>query len=46
VNRDAALPPEFERYAAVPASPLELSPAEIGANREQWVDTWTRIVLR
>jgi thiamine transport system substrate-binding protein len=46
VNRDAALPPEFERYAAVPPSPLELSPAEIGANREQWVDTWTRIVLR
>jgi len=46
VNRDAALPPEFERYAAVPANPLDLSPAEIGANREQWVDTWTRIVLR
>jgi thiamine transport system substrate-binding protein len=46
VNRDAVLPPEFERYAAVPASPLELSPAEIGANRERWVDTWTRIVLR
>jgi thiamine transport system substrate-binding protein len=46
VNRDAALPPEFERYAAVPASPLDLSPAEIGANREKWVDTWTRIVLR
>src|SRR4030095_15022058 len=29
VNRDAALPPEFERYAAVPANPLDLSPAEI-----------------
>ena len=46
VNRDAALPPVFEKYAAVPPSPLDLSPAEIGANREQWVDEWTRIVLR
>ncbi len=46
VNRDAALPPVFEKYAAVPQSPLDLSPAEIGANRERWVDEWTRIVLR
>ena len=46
VNRDAALPPVFEKYAAVPPSPLDLSPAEIGANRERWVDEWTRIVLR
>jgi thiamine transport system substrate-binding protein len=46
VNREAALPTEFERYAAVPPNPLELPPAEIGANRERWVDTWTRVVLR
>lgn len=46
VRRDAALPPEFVKYAVVPAKPLSLSPAEIEANRERWVDEWTRIVLR
>ena len=46
VNRDAALPPEFERYAAVPPIRIDLRASEIGANREEWVDTWTRIVLR
>jgi thiamine transport system substrate-binding protein len=46
VNREAALPPEFEQYATVPASPLELAPEEIEANRDRWVDEWTRIVLR
>lgn len=43
---DAALPPVFERYAVVPAHPLELSPTQIEANREQWVDQWTNIVVR
>jgi thiamine transport system substrate-binding protein len=46
VNREAALPPEFERYAVVPEAPLELSPDAIEANRDTWLDEWTRIVLR
>jgi thiamine transport system substrate-binding protein len=46
VNRDAELPPEFERFAVVPEAPLELPPEEIDANREAWIDEWTRIVLR
>jgi thiamine transport system substrate-binding protein len=46
VNREAALPPEFERFAVVPDAPLELPPAEIEANRDEWLDAWTRIVLR
>ena len=45
-GRDAALPPEFERFAVVPAHPLELPPAEIDQNRESWVDTWTDTVVR
>ena len=45
-RRDAALPPEFVKYAVVPAHPLELAPAEIDANRERWVDEWTSIVVR
>jgi len=46
VNRAAALPPEFEKFAAIPKNPLELSPAEIGTNRDRWVKEWTSIVLR
>ena len=45
-REDAELPPEFERHAVVPASPLELRPEEIEANRERWVDEWTDIVIR
>ena len=46
VNREAALPPVFERFAVVPADPLELPPSEVEANRDDWIDEWTRIVLR
>jgi thiamine transport system substrate-binding protein len=46
VNREAALPPVFERYAVVPQSPLELPSDEVEANREEWIGEWTRIVLR
>ena len=46
VNRNADLPPEFEKFAVVPERPLELPPAEIGANRDRWVKEWTSVVLR
>ena len=46
VVRGAKLPPEFRQFAAVPASPLELAPEEIEANRDRWVKEWTEIVLR
>jgi thiamine transport system substrate-binding protein len=46
VNREAALPPVFERFAVVPEDPLELPPSEVEANRDDWIDAWTRIVLR
>ena len=45
-RRDAALPPEFEKFAVVPEHPLELSPQVINENRESWVDQWTDIVVR
>ena len=43
---DVALPTEFERFAVVPESPLELPPEEIEENRERWIDEWTEIVVR
>ena len=45
-RRDAMLPAEFEQFAVVPESPLELPPEEIEENRERWVDEWTDIVVR
>jgi thiamine transport system substrate-binding protein len=36
----------FRRYAVSPPRPLELSAAEIGQNRDRWIDEWTRAVLR
>ena len=45
-REDAALPPEFERYAVVPESPLVLAPEEIEENRERWIREWTDIVIR
>jgi thiamine transport system substrate-binding protein len=46
VIKDPELPPEFERYAVVQAHPMYLAPDQIEANRERWVDEWTRIVIR
>jgi thiamine transport system substrate-binding protein len=43
---DATLPVEFTKFAVVPATTLTIDPADIAANREQWQDEWTTIVLR
>lgn len=43
---DVRLPPEFTKFSVQPDAPLTVSPAEISANRESWVDEWTSIVLR
>jgi thiamine transport system substrate-binding protein len=46
VRDGVPLPPAFRRFAIVPPAPLELSPQEIGANRERWIREWTDVVLR
>jgi thiamine transport system substrate-binding protein len=40
------LPPEFVEYTTVPDSPARIEPALIEERREEWIDTWTEIVLR
>jgi thiamine transport system substrate-binding protein len=40
------LPDVFATWAATPASPLVLDPAEIDAKRSQWVDAWDQVTLR
>jgi thiamine transport system substrate-binding protein len=43
---DATLPTEFTKFAVVPTAPLTIDPETIAANRQQWQDEWTTIVLR
>ena len=46
VDPNAALPPEFVKYAQAPEQTAELSPEEIAANRDQWIEAWTDIVMK
>jgi len=46
VNQSAALPEQFVKYAQVPEQPASLSPDEIAANRDQWIQEWTDVVLK
>jgi len=40
------LPAVFKRFAPPMSSPLKMSPATIGANRDAWIKKWTDTVLR
>lgn len=46
VNPEAKLDPTFEKYMAVPEQPARVSPEDIAANRDRWVQAWTEAVLR
>ncbi|NKQ37588.1 MAG: thiamine ABC transporter substrate-binding protein [Chloroflexi bacterium] len=45
-NEQAALPQEFTDWAQIPDQPATLSPDEIAANRDAWIEAWTEVVLR
>ncbi len=46
VNPAAQLDEAFVKYLAVPEKPAYVSPADIAANRETWIQAWTETVLR
>lgn len=46
LNPQAQLPQVFQDYAAVPENPVTLSPQEIEAGRDEWIEAWTETVLR
>jgi thiamine transport system substrate-binding protein len=46
VREGTPLPPEFVEHAVSPDEVAELDPVEIGARREEWIDTWTDLVVR
>jgi thiamine transport system substrate-binding protein len=42
VNRNVALPEVFVKYSQVPTEPATLSPQDISANRDAWIEEWTQ----
>ena len=46
VNPDAVLPDAFVKYAQQPTQPATLSPADIAANRDEWIRAWTNVMLK
>jgi thiamine transport system substrate-binding protein len=42
----AALPDVFMKFAQAPGQPVAVPPDQIDQNREQWIDAWTKAVLR
>jgi thiamine transport system substrate-binding protein len=46
VNPNAKLDDTFQKYLVIPSQPAYVSPAEIAANRETWINAWTETVLR
>jgi len=46
VVEGAALPDVFVQFGQPPAQALTLSPEQIDANREAWIEQWTQLVLK
>jgi thiamine transport system substrate-binding protein len=43
---NATLPDAFVKFAQAPAQPATLAPDVIAANRDQWIQAWTAVVLK
>ncbi len=46
VQPDTPLPDVFTKFAQPPAQPFSLTPDQIDAGREQWLEAWNRLVLK
>ncbi|MEU9380737.1 thiamine ABC transporter substrate-binding protein [Streptomyces sp. NPDC048279] len=46
VLKGAAVPAEFTKYGPAAQDPETMAPEKIAANRDQWVKTWTSLVLK
>lgn len=46
VNPNASLPEAFLKYAQIPTQPATLSPADIAANRDAWIQAWADVVMK
>ena len=45
-NSKAALPEVFQQHAQLAPNPARLSPTDIAAKREEWLNAWTETVLQ
>ncbi|MEG8281063.1 thiamine ABC transporter substrate-binding protein [Streptomyces sp. AHA2] len=46
VREDAQVPPEFAQYGPQAKNPQTMDPAKIADHRDQWVKSWTSLVLK
>ncbi|AOR31829.1 ABC transporter substrate-binding protein [Streptomyces fodineus] len=46
VREGAQVPPEFMKYGPEAKNPETMAPGKIAANRDQWVKSWTSLVLK
>ncbi|MYV39525.1 thiamine ABC transporter substrate-binding protein [Streptomyces sp. SID1328] len=46
VIKDAKVPAEFTEYGPAVKDPATMAPEKIAANRDQWVSSWTSLVLK
>jgi thiamine transport system substrate-binding protein len=46
VNPEAALPDVFTKNIQMPEKPASLSPEEIDANRDAWIEAWRGVMLK
>lgn len=46
VNKSAKLNETFVKYLSIPQKTANVSPEQIAANREKWIQAWTQTVLR
>ncbi|MEU2224644.1 thiamine ABC transporter substrate-binding protein [Streptomyces sp. NPDC018347] len=46
VVKGAAVPAEFTQYGPAAKDPETMAPEKIAANRDQWVKSWTSLVLK
>ncbi|MGW1463903.1 thiamine ABC transporter substrate-binding protein [Streptomyces sp. NPDC002308] len=46
VVKDAKLPEVYTKFGATVDKPFTVAPEKITANREQWVQTWTSLVVK
>ncbi len=45
-NKTAGLPEVFRKHARIAEAPAVVRPDEIDRHREEWIEAWTRVVLR
>ena len=46
VRDDVALPEDWAKFAIQPTDPYSVDPAEIAANRDDWLEQWTEVTTR